>query len=45
MAEDVLGGKEPSPIEAGLCASCVHADMKVSEKGSSFVLCGLSKSQ
>lgn len=30
--------------EAGLCASCVHARTIQNEKGSTFILCEMSKS-
>ena len=34
---------ERPPRSAGLCADCVHAQVVRSGKGSTFVMCGLSK--
>lgn len=33
----------PPPQPAGLCATCVHARAITSDRGSTFVWCGLSK--
>ena len=37
------GTKRPSYRGAGLCPSCAHVRVVTSGKGSSFLLCGLSK--
>lgn len=33
----------PSPQQAGLCATCLHAQVITSSKGSTFYLCRLSE--
>lgn len=30
-------------MNAGLCATCVHRELIVSDRGSEFLLCGLSR--
>ena len=33
----------PGPVQPGLCASCHHVETVVSDRGSSFLFCGLSR--
>jgi hypothetical protein len=35
--------RERPPRSAGLCSECVHAHVVRSGKGSTFLMCGLSK--